>query len=80
MHGFLGVAFGFILTPIALGVLSEGWLCVASAWAFDEFSWISLLFTKSPVPAQILMPFDKELWELQGGLLQTPRATENCIW
>lgn len=27
---------------IALGVLSEGQLCVASAWAFDDFSWISL--------------------------------------
>lgn len=46
--------------PLSLGVLSEGQLCLASAWAFDDFSWISLLFPKSPAPAQILRPLDKE--------------------
>lgn len=66
MHGFLGVAFSFTLIPYILGgPLSEGQLCLAAAWAFDDFSWISPLFPKSPVPAQISMPLDKEPWELQ---------------
>lgn len=92
MYGFLGVAFNFIVTPSVTGSPLRGWLCLASAWAFDDFSWISLLLAKSPAPAQILRPIGairrptrsslrptRNHRNCGGYLLHTPRATGNCM-
>lgn len=69
MHGFLGGGAQLHseprpLCPRFLEALSEGQLCLDSAWAFDAFCWISLLVPKSLVPPPILMSLEKEPGEL----------------
>lgn len=79
MHGFLGVVLSYILTLRFLEALSEGQLWLNSAWAFDAFYWISLLFPRVQSLPWSWWPLKKSQGNCWGWILHSPSSIENCM-
>lgn len=76
---FLGVVLSYILTLRFLEALSEGRLWLDSAWAFDAFYWISLLFPRVRSLPWSWWPLKKSQGNCWGWILHSPSSIENCM-